>query len=164
MSYVEDGGLSKMEMKGISLASLTMIVMLASVGLASALTFEDGVYSLNVAESGLDAKQTYAVDNYFIGSINGAGFFAYGDISGNIQDNRFTQEKLEMKNSWKGVFLSVDEFGMVIPNRNCAYLSSDSLGKVFCSQMPSITGWTGTCPGDYKLIIKNGLIIDCKRR
>ena len=26
------------------------------------------------------------------------------------------------------------------------------------------SGWSGTCPENYKLIVKNGLITDCKRR
>jgi hypothetical protein len=30
--------------------------------------------------------------------------------------------------------------------------------------MPKVTGWTGTCPGDNKLVVVNGIVTDCKKR
>jgi hypothetical protein len=65
-------------------------------------------------------------------------------------------------------YFSVTEESLTLPVRGCSgKLVTDAAGVVSCGvdQIgPAEKGWSGTCPGDYKLVVKNGLVTDCKRK
>lgn len=146
-----------------------VIVMLCVMGVVSAadsVQYGNSTYGVSIDRYGLDVKQEYPTTKFFYGMNHGmpgfvaSAIFPYAEYKC-VMDFNFINCMYGGKK-----YFSVTPQEMVIPVKNCATgkLTTDAMGKIICSPDPvvEISGWSGTCPANHNVIVKNGLVVDCK--
>jgi hypothetical protein len=123
--------------------------------------FESGPIASGFAVSSAEGDESGAFYEY-VGMESNAISLGHGVANGPALPNEYYQFMSFVTD------FSVSKNEIIIPVRNCqGKLVTDSAGVVGCGvdqvgQSPA--GWSGSCPGDYKLVVKNGVVTDCRRK
>jgi hypothetical protein len=169
----------------ITALSCMMISMAnASIYPDTELVFGNYSNSATIDSYGMHLSANYATSNFNAG-FNLGGIQIHNNIGGTTttQDLKVSTEEITLKNSWNHNVFQAKDNSLTLPIKDCAYIQTDKDGIATCQIAPELpdlsiyltksdadnrylqktTGYTGTCPASYKLVIKNGLVVDCKR-
>jgi hypothetical protein len=117
-----------------------------------------------VSKWGVQYQQDYGMSQ-FINKFDGAGFSVFANVGGNKLGCKMEKDVISCFN-WNGVYFSVESNSAVVPVKNCdGKLITDSLGRLMCGvdKVGSVSGWSGTCPSNWKLVVENGLVVACRK-
>jgi hypothetical protein len=112
------------------------------------------IYGLNSASIGGGIRAYSNLEDYT--NPNGINVMSYGSCVLNPSEISCVNKDTK--------YFAVSESETIFPVKNCIRgLVTDASGKVSCAPETTTTGFTGKCPGDYDLVIKNGLITGCQK-
>lgn len=154
-----------------------------SLALAQSEYYGNTTLGTEINNYGIIHQQLYPTTK-FIYSINNynTGFNAVREMINNIMGFSADYGHITLYSDTTKYF-HVEPSVIIIPRRSCEILSTDENGTIYCSDMPilnntviqnctrienntiylnNFTGYTGACYTG-KIIVKNGLVIGCKR-